>query len=98
MTLANKAIKLKKTLTERVDPVVERNMQLMEGKTNELITRVNAISNQNFVSAQQQMEIMSEIQKLMKAFESQEAAVGKEISETTEPKLGAVEPKKDIAA
>jgi len=79
--LANKAIKIKKSLTERADPVVERNMQAMEKKLNELIKRVNVVSKQNFVTAEQQVEVMFEMQQLMRTFEAQKPAVEKEISE-----------------
>lgn len=80
--LANKAIGIKKSLTERADPVVERNMQAMEKKLNELIERVNVVSNQNFITAEQQIEVMFEMRQLMRTFESQEPAVEKEITKS----------------
>jgi hypothetical protein len=84
--VANKAIQLKKTLTERADPVVERNMQAIEQKVNQLIDRVNTLSNQEFVSAEQQIEIMTEMQKLTREFEANKPAIEKEIVQLPEPK------------
>lgn len=71
--LANKIIKLKKSLTEKVDPAVERNMRLMEAKINELIER----ANQNSISIQEQMAIKEAMLELMRNFEDQESNISK---------------------
>jgi len=91
--LMNKAIKLKKNMTERVDPVVESNMQLMEKKINELIVTVNQISRQNFVSTEQQMEVMSQMKNLLRELEANQLAAKKEV-----PKPVSIETKDDVAA
>jgi hypothetical protein len=82
--LGNKAIKIKKSLTQRADPVIDKNMKAMEKKINELIKAVNEISNKSFVSAEEAMKMQDEIKKLYEKFEAQNPAIEKEISGSTE--------------
>lgn len=68
MLLTNKILRTKKNLTETVDPQVEKNMQDLEMKVNEL---VDAINNNQYPT-------LDEIRVLMEEFEKNTADIDKE--------------------
>lgn len=66
--LANKILQVKKSLSERVDPVVERNMSTIESKLNELVDRVNAMKNTSAPSVEAQEKLARELNQLSNDF------------------------------
>ncbi|MBI5422028.1 hypothetical protein HZA44_02755 [Candidatus Peregrinibacteria bacterium] len=70
--LANKIVQVKKLLSERVDPVVERNMTVIESKLNELVDRVNAMQSKPSASIETQARLASELNRLSNDFLAKE--------------------------
>ncbi|MBU0577953.1 hypothetical protein KJ742_03340 [Patescibacteria group bacterium] len=63
--LLNISIEAKKKLTENVDPQVEVNMKKIEEKLNELIKRMNDLSQKEQLSIEEQGSIRKEVDRLM---------------------------------
>lgn len=70
--LANKILQVKKSLSERVDPVVERNMAAIESKLNELVDRVNAMQTAPASSIEAQEKLARELNQLSSDFLARE--------------------------
>lgn len=69
--LANKILQVKKSLSERIDPVVERNWAAIETKLNQIVERVNAMQTAPAPSAETQAELARELNRLSSDFLAQ---------------------------
>lgn len=70
--LANKILQVKKSLFEPVDPVVERNMAVIESKLNELVDRMNAMQTAPAPSVEAQEKLARELNQLSNDFLAKE--------------------------
>jgi hypothetical protein len=62
--VANKILQVKKSLSESVDPAVERNMARIESKLNELVDRVNGMQEEPVLSPAEQAKLLRELDEL----------------------------------
>jgi len=77
--LANKILQVKKSLSERIDPVIEKDMGRIAAKLNEIVDTVNAMQAGKVQSPEVQAKLMQETDQLASEFLAESEKVDEDL-------------------